>query len=148
MYPPGERYLTRSGLERALAAGRNVEQWLGVRREGDGCILKWLSIEHRKDGSVVVRAREVWDEGGPDFLDVYEFTSCDPDNDVGVEHIFEEVEEALRFATSTLGAAIVPAAPHSDAGRLPGRPQAGHRGQQRAPGPPRAGQRHCSGMTA
>lgn len=49
MYPPGERYSTRNGLERALAAGRNVEQWLGTRRQGDNRILRWLSIEHLKD---------------------------------------------------------------------------------------------------
>lgn len=101
---PGERYLTRNGLERALAAGRNVEQWLGERREGDGRVLQWLSIEHGKDGRVVVRVCEVWDNGGPEFLDVYEFTSYDAEHEFGVEHPFEDAESALRFATSTLGA--------------------------------------------
>jgi hypothetical protein len=65
--------------------------------------LRWLSIEHERDGHVVVRVREVWDEGGPEFLDVYPFTSCDPDEPEGVEHVFDEAVEALRFA-STLGA--------------------------------------------
>jgi hypothetical protein len=101
---PGQRYLTSNGLERALAAGRNVEQWLGVRREAETRVLRWLAIEHRRDGRILVRVREVWDEGGAHLIDVYEFTSCDPENPEGVEHVFGSATEALEFATSELGA--------------------------------------------
>jgi hypothetical protein len=74
-----------------------------VRVEEDTRVLKWLSIE--KDiGQFVVRVMEVWDEGGPDFLDVYEFTGCDPENPEGVEHVFRSADEALEFATAELGA--------------------------------------------
>src|SRR5215468_8290149 len=82
---PGERYLSRDGLDRALSAGRTVEQWLGVRFEEDNRVLKWLSIEKNKVGQFVVCLCEVWDAGGPDSIDVYEFTGCDPDNPEGDE---------------------------------------------------------------
>jgi hypothetical protein len=98
------RYLTPSGLERSLAAGRTVEQWLGVRREGDFCVLKWLSIERDCEGSVTLRVREVLDDGHPGFLDVYEFTPYDAEAEFGTEHTFPTAQDALEYATSSLGA--------------------------------------------
>lgn len=106
---PGElkyRYLTPNGLERALVAGRTVEQWLGARREGELRVLKWLSIERERDGSTVLRIREVLDDGGPNFHDVYEFTAYDAEAEFGTIHTFATPEEALEYATSKLGADV------------------------------------------
>jgi len=99
-----DRYLTRNGLERSLAAGRTVEHWFGVRREGDVCVLKWLNIERARDGSTRLRVREVLDDGHRGFLDVYEFTPYDAEAEFGTERAFSSSEEALEYATSRLGA--------------------------------------------
>jgi len=99
-----DRYLTTNGLERALNQGRTVEQWLGVRTEGEFTVLKWLSIEHHRDGSVVLRVREALDEGNPEFLDVYEFTPFDAEAEFGIETIFATPQEAFEYALDHLGA--------------------------------------------
>jgi hypothetical protein len=106
---PGEmkyRYLTPSGLERALASGRIVEQWLGARREDDFRVIKWLSIERDRDGSTVLRVCEVLDDGGPDFQDVYEFTPYDAEAEFGTTQTLGTPEEALEYAISKLGADV------------------------------------------
>jgi len=98
------RYLTPNGLERSLAAGRTVEQWLGVRREGDLRVLKWLSIERERNGSTTLRVCEVLDDGHPGFFDVYEFTPYDADAEFGTTQTFAAPDEALEYATSMLAA--------------------------------------------
>jgi hypothetical protein len=101
------RNLTPSGLERARAAGRTVEQWLGARRrEDDFRVIKWLSIERDRDGSTVLRVREVLDDGGPDFQDVYEFTPYDAEAEFGTTQTFGTPEGALEYAISKLGADV------------------------------------------
>ncbi len=99
-----DRYLTQNGLERALTQGRSVEQWLGVRREGHFRVLKWLSIERHRDDGVVLRVREVLDDGNPDFLDVYEFTPYDAEAEFGVESTFATPQEAVQYALDRVGA--------------------------------------------
>ena len=99
-----QRYLTPSGLERALIAGRTVEQWLGARSEGDFRVLKWLSIERERDGRTVLRICEVLDEGLPDFFDVYEFTPYDSNAEFGIEQTFDTPQEALEYAKAHVGA--------------------------------------------
>jgi hypothetical protein len=100
-----DRYLTRDALDRALAAGRDVEQWLGPRKEGDLTLLRWLTIEHEADGTATLRVSDVFDEGDPDFLNVYEFAPYDPeDAQFGVTKTFLNAYDALAYAVDRLGA--------------------------------------------
>jgi len=50
------------------------------------------------------RIREVLDDGGPGFYDVYEFTPYDANAEFGVEFTFDSPEEALDYAVRNLGA--------------------------------------------
>jgi hypothetical protein len=42
----------------------------------------WLSATP-EDGALVLRLHETRDDGGPDYLDVYEFEAVDPDDEFG-----------------------------------------------------------------
>ena len=103
-----ERYLTRNGLERSLEQGRTVEQWLGARSENGFRVLKWMSIERENDRgygtSTILRIREVLDDGGPEFCDVYEFTPYDAEAEEGIQIPFDTPEQALEHALTNLGA--------------------------------------------
>ena len=103
-----DRYLTPNGLERALTQGRTVEQWLGARTEKGIRVVKWLSIEHDEDDregtTTIVRVSEVVDDGGPDFIDIYEFTSYDANAEFGVVTKFDTPQEALQYALTNVGA--------------------------------------------
>lgn len=46
----------------------------------------------------------MFDNGAPDFLDVYEFDAVNPDAPFGEERAFDSVDNALRFAAEHLGA--------------------------------------------
>ena len=105
MVPAGERYLTRNALDRALSAGRDVEHWLGARKEGGLPVLRWLNIEHQRDGSAILRVSDVFDDSGPEFLDLNEFSPYDPEDAAfGVETPFSSSLEALAHAVAELGA--------------------------------------------
>jgi hypothetical protein len=47
---------------------------------------------------------EVLDDGHPGFLDVYEFTPYDVEAEFGTTQTFAAPDEALEYATSSLGA--------------------------------------------
>src|SRR3989442_9052669 len=85
-----ERYLTRDALDRALQAGRDA--------------LKWLVIEHERDGGATLRVREVLDVGRDDLMDVYEFAPYDWEAEDGITMQFPSPQAALEYATSEYGA--------------------------------------------
>ena len=101
-----DRYLTPDALERALSAGHDIEQWLGARIEGPWRILKWLSIEHGRDGTATLRISEVLDDGRPDFIDIYEFTPYDAEAEDGVTYQLHDARSALECAISQHGASL------------------------------------------
>ena len=98
------RYLTDNGLARALEGGRNIEQWLGARDENGTIVLRWLGIEHKRDGTATLRINDVLDDGRDDFIDVYEFNPYDWDAEDGVTYHFETPAAALECAMSKWGA--------------------------------------------
>lgn len=98
------RYLTDLDLRTNLAAGRNVEQLLPERYEMDELVIRYVSIECNEPGSWKVRLREILDHGTPEFLDIYEFGSVDPDLPFGDEWMSDSIVSALRFAEDSLGA--------------------------------------------
>jgi len=75
---------------------------LGSRQEGEDRVLRWLAITHRKDGRIAIEIHEVCDEGSTGWIDVYDFSSLDP-NEEWTEHVFDDPQQALDFAAS-LGA--------------------------------------------
>ena len=96
-------YLSQNALARCLEQGRTVEQWLGTRVERGDEVLKWASIERLRAGNTIVRVLEVWNEGNPDFLDVYEFTPYDADAESGTVVECDSSEQALQYVLSRLG---------------------------------------------
>lgn len=92
------RHLSASEAERVLNAGRSIEQWLGARVEGADRVLKWLLLAVENDGGYSVTVFEVLDNGGPEFLDVYEFSPLDVDQPYGVTTTFKDARGALAFA--------------------------------------------------
>ena len=99
-----DRHLTESGLARALQGGRNVEQWLGARDESGTIVLRWVGIEHKRDGTATLRINDVLDDGRDDFIDVYEFSPYDWDAEGGATCLFDTPWAALECAVSKWGA--------------------------------------------
>src|SRR5215204_2918136 len=94
--------LTEHHISAALSAGRCVEQFLPPRSEEELTILRWLNLS-RKGEAYVITLREVFNDGGPDYLDVYSFGEASPDEDPA-QHSFSTLDAALVFAASTYGA--------------------------------------------
>ncbi|MFD2967195.1 hypothetical protein [Sphingobacterium bambusae] len=99
-----EKYLNEEQIRSRLGAGRSVEQWLGFVEKDDFTILKWLSIDCVKNEGVAVVYQECVDEGGEEFLDIYEFSPIDPDEPFGVISTFSSIADALDFAVLTYNA--------------------------------------------
>jgi len=102
------RHLAEPFIRSALNLGRAVEQFLGGFTDGEDPAIRWLAL--RQDGSgVVVSLYEALDEGGEDWMDVYEFTRAngDPDEpeEPSAEHPCDSLEEALALAADLYGAA-------------------------------------------
>lgn len=74
------RHLTERQAVSALERGATIEQMLSS--DLDGGSFRWLSAA-REDDVLVLRLHETCDDGGPDFLDVYDFTAVNPDDEFG-----------------------------------------------------------------
>ncbi|MBA0101036.1 hypothetical protein WH218_18560 [Stenotrophomonas indicatrix] len=101
------RYLNSLDVRSSLAAGRNIEQLLPERYEMSEIVVRYISIECSSRESWIVRLCEVFDNGTPGFLDIYEFEAVDPDFPFGNEWVFDSIKGALTFAEDTLGASSV-----------------------------------------
>jgi hypothetical protein len=98
------RYLGEEQLKTNLRLGKSIEQWLSTNRVDNYSIIKWLTIEKEMDGVYNVAYIESFDEGNEDFIDIYEFSTIDPDEPHGIVNTFNSVEEALKFSIITYGA--------------------------------------------
>ncbi len=94
-------YLADDQTRARLRLGKSLEQWLGVVRETDYTILRWLRIDKESEESFSVAYFESFDEGNEDFLDIYAFSLVDPDEPFGVIHTFSSIADALEFAEAT-----------------------------------------------
>jgi hypothetical protein len=94
--------LTEHQIRAALSAGRHVEQFLQPRT-GDGyTVIRWLDL-FASDKGYGLTLYEVFDDGCPDWLDVYGFSAVTPD-DEPPQHLFLSLDEALAFAVTTYNA--------------------------------------------
>ena len=100
------KHLDIEQLNANLSLGKTVEQWLGHQHEGNYTILKWLSIKKERNDEFSVAYIESFDEGSNDFLDIYEFSTLDPDEPQGVINIFSTKDEALDFSVNEYGASM------------------------------------------
>lgn len=98
------RHLNDLDVRTNLAAGREVEQLLPERHERDQRVIRYISIERPGPDCWKVRLCEVFDNGTPDFIDLYEFEAADPDLPFGDEWTFDSIERAMAFARDALGA--------------------------------------------
>jgi hypothetical protein len=99
------RYLGDLDVKMNLAAGRDVEQLLPERYEMNQLIIRYISLERNRSNGWTARLCEVFDNGNPDFIDIYEFEAVDPDFPFGEEWIFDSIEGAITFAKENFGAA-------------------------------------------
>jgi hypothetical protein len=99
-----ERYLTPADLRQWLENGRAVEQWLDTRIDGSDRLIKWLRIHKDRRGGYEVTRFEVYDQGNESFIDIYEFSSYEPDEPFGSSQKFEDWEQALEYAVTEGGA--------------------------------------------
>jgi hypothetical protein len=99
-------YMSPVQVASQLRGGQALEQWLG-HTGAKGCrTIKWLRIKRDRSGRFCVGILECFDDGNPEFLDVYAFEPLDPDALNGVTSTFEEPEAAIAFATTEGGASI------------------------------------------
>ena len=74
------RHLMLEQAAAALRRGTPVEQLLRSEPQDGQPTVKWLSVNPVRDGSFVVTAHHVYDEGVPD---VYELTPVDTEEELG-----------------------------------------------------------------
>ena len=65
-------------------------------------IIRWLDLSVGEDGYTIV-LYEVFDDGSPDYLDVYSFGEVAPD-DEPPRHSFTSLDDALAFAVTAYNA--------------------------------------------
>lgn len=99
-------YLQNEQLRTNLSLGRTVEQWLGYKQEDDYIVLRWISIEKESGDGYSVAYIESFDEGTEDFLDIYEFSTLDPDEPLGIINTFSTIDEAIDFSLDEYGAKV------------------------------------------
>lgn len=91
-------YLLNEQLRTNLSLGRTIEQWLGYKQEDDYILLRWISIEKESNANYSVAYIESFDEGSEDFVDIYEFSTLDPDEALGIVTTFSTADEAINFS--------------------------------------------------
>ncbi len=96
------RYLTLSEAERALGAGRAVEQWLGFRDSQPVRVVSWVACRKARDGAFHVTLFRSFDAGTDDFFDVYSFESADGDE--APTAVYANPKDALEHAIRDFGA--------------------------------------------
>jgi len=97
-------YLSESAVHQSLSAGRPLEQWLETGEESGEVVLRWLRLDREADRTYSVTLFEVFNEGGPDLLDLYEFSPVDIDSPYGRGQNFSNLDEAVAYAVNVLGA--------------------------------------------
>lgn len=97
-------YLQNEQLRTNLSLGRTIEQWLGYKQEDDYILLRWISIEKESNANYSVAYIESFDEGSEDFVDIYEFSTLDPDKALGIVTTFSTADEAINFSLKEYGA--------------------------------------------
>jgi hypothetical protein len=88
-----------------LRSGRSIEQWLQHTDERTYRTISWLRIDPADGGAVTVTLFEVFDDGSPDFLDIYEFEAVDPEAPYGTSSSFADVDAAFNYVRDVARAA-------------------------------------------
>ncbi|WP_139178585.1 hypothetical protein PRJ39_06410 [Lysobacter enzymogenes] len=97
------RHLTFDDAVSALRRGRVVDQLIEIAPAYGTTVIRYVSVTPTKEGSFDVSLIERFDEGRPDFLDVYAFSYVDPDPPHGSTENFPAPGEALAYAQNELG---------------------------------------------
>ncbi|KQR67235.1 hypothetical protein [Pedobacter sp. Leaf176] len=100
------KYLSIDQLKANLRLGKGIEQWLGHEVKDGYVVLKWIRIEKESPIEYTVGYIECFDEGGKDFVDIYEFSLLDPDFPFGIVNSFPSIEDAIDFSVKQYGASI------------------------------------------
>jgi hypothetical protein len=90
-----------------LEAGRAIESWLGHADFPTYRTIKWLKISREKSGLFAVSAFEVFDDGSPELLDIYDFEPIDPDlvagSSIEVANAKDAILEAVKMGAQENG---------------------------------------------
>lgn len=89
------RYLTEIEITTLLNLGRTLELFLGPSRD-DNNVINWIGICKGTQGTIELSTYSVFDEGDIEHLDLYSFSSVDPDSDFETIE-FPSLESALTF---------------------------------------------------
>jgi hypothetical protein len=100
------RHLTPAQAAAALRRGKPVEQLLPSEPHDGQPTVKWLSVTPERDGSFVVTAHHVYDDGIPD---VYECTPVDAE-----EYLGEGVDVGRHAGAEDALEATIDRGAHSD----------------------------------
>lgn len=98
------RYLSPSEVSTRINLGKTVEQWLEPKfdEQEQVDILRWISIDKERHNKISLRLSSVYDEGDEDMLDIYGFSSVDPE-ELYEEIEFDRLEDVLAYVIRELG---------------------------------------------
>jgi hypothetical protein len=100
------RHIQRNDLTTYLIAGRSIEQLLPSGLVGGLATVRFLRIDRERSGKFSVAKFESFDEGAPNFLDIYEFSDIDPDLPYGEVTSFDDPVISIEYACNEYGASI------------------------------------------
>jgi len=89
------RYLTEIEITTLLNLGKTLELFLGPSHD-DNDVINWIDIGKGTKGIIELNTYSVFDEGDIDHLDLYSFSSVNPDEEFETTE-FETLESALTF---------------------------------------------------
>jgi hypothetical protein len=95
------KYLSTEQLHASLSIGKAVEQWLNYTQNEQYNIIRWLRIDKESNGGYTVAYFESFDEGCTAVLDLYAFSSVDPDEPYGILQTFETISEAVNYCITS-----------------------------------------------
>lgn len=90
-----KKYIDKQTVSTYLNLGKTIEVFLG-RISNDKSIICYLDIVRTKDTDIELTYYEVYDEGNLEFLDLYSFSSVDPDMDFET-YRFDHIDRVIEF---------------------------------------------------
>ena len=89
------KYLDLTTVQSYLNLGKTMEVFLG-RISEDKEVISYIDLKRTESGEFEINHYELFDEGGLEFVDLYSFSSFDPD--MGFEtHTFDSIDLVIEF---------------------------------------------------
>ncbi|MBR8533929.1 hypothetical protein KDU71_00020 [Carboxylicivirga sediminis] len=95
------RYLNKEEVETYLNRGKIIEVFLGKVCDNED-VLSYLSISKESNDKIEVEIIEIFDEGSTEYLDLYSFSTVDPDMEFE-RKVFKDIEELTEWIEKRYG---------------------------------------------